>query len=312
MTPHLSPHETREQPAILVVDDDAMVRDIVVEALRFGGFEADACGDGAEALERNATANYDLIVTDMRLPSLDGLSLIKRLKAAMSNTDVIVMTGYGSIENAVECMKAGALEYLIKPFTVDQIQVAVKKAIEHRELRQRALEREFYRELSYVDALTGVHNRRYLDEALAAEVAKSLRTGDPFLLLMIDIDDFKIYNDRNGHQKGDEALSKIGKLLKSACRGYDIVARYGGEEFAIVFPGAGLENAPELAGRILKGVSGEKFDGEDRLPSGSLTVSIGVGCFPEHASNGDDLIRCADRALYEAKKAGKNTIKIAT
>ncbi len=222
--------------AILVVDDDSMVRDIVVEAIRFGGFEADACGDGAEALERNAAKNYDLIVTDMRLPSLDGLSLIKRLKASMSDTDVIVMTGYGSIENAVECMKAGAIEYLIKPFTVDQIQVAVKKAIEHRELRRRALEREFYRELSYVDALTGVHNRRYLDEALAAEVAKSLRLGSPFLLLMIDIDDFKIYNDRNGHPKGDEALSKIGKLLKSACRGYDIVARYGGEEFAIVFP----------------------------------------------------------------------------
>ncbi len=108
---------------------------------------------------------------------MDGLSLIKKLRATPSDTDVLVMTGYGSIENAVECMKAGALEYLIKPFTVDQIQVAVRKAVDHRELRRKALEREFYRELSYVDALTGVRNRRYFDEALESEVQKALRHG---------------------------------------------------------------------------------------------------------------------------------------
>ncbi|MBI5251361.1 MAG: diguanylate cyclase [Desulfomonile tiedjei] len=304
-------HEPKERPEILVVDDDPMVRDIVVESIRIAGYEVDVCGDGVEALKKNEEKNYDFIVTDMRLPGMDGLSLIKRLKASSSNTDVIVITGYGSIENAVACMRAGALEYLIKPFTVDQIQVAVRKAIEHRELRRKAMEREFYRELSYVDALTGIHNRRYLNEALSAEVQKALRLESSFILLMIDIDDFKLYNDRNGHQKGDQALAQIGKLLKSACRGYDIVARYGGEEFAIVFPGAGPENAPELAERILRGIADEKFNGEDLLPSGSLTVSIGVACFPEHACTGDELIRCADKALYEAKRTGKNKIKIA-
>ncbi len=304
-------HEPKERPEILVVDDDPMVRDIVVESIRVAGYNVDVCGDGFEALKKNEEKNYDFIVTDMRLPGMDGLSLIKRLKASSSTTDVIVITGYGTIENAVECMKAGALEYLIKPFTVDQIQVAVKKAIEHRELRRKALEREFYRELSYVDALTGIHNRRYLDEALSAEVQKALRLGSSFVLLMIDIDDFKIYNDRNGHQKGDAALAQIGKLLKSACRGYDIVARYGGEEFAMVCPGASRENAPEIAERVLREIAAEKFNGEEALPSGSLTVSIGVACFPEHASNGDELIRRADNALYAAKRTGKNNIKIA-
>lgn len=303
--------EPRDKPEILVVDDDPMVRDVVVESIRAAGYEVDVCGDGVEALKKNEKKNYDFIVTDMRLPGMDGLSLIKRLKAGSSNTDVIVITGYGTIENAVECMKAGALEYLIKPFTVDQIQVAVRKAIEHRELRRKALEREFYRELSYVDALTGVHNRRFLDETLATEVQKALRLNSSFVLLMIDIDDFKLYNDRNGHQKGDEALAKIGKLLKSACRAYDVVARYGGEEFAMVCPGASRVNAPELADRILKGIAEEHFNGEEMLPSGLLTVSIGVSCFPEHASNADDLVRCADRALYEAKKTGKNRIRIA-
>jgi diguanylate cyclase (GGDEF)-like protein len=311
MTLPSSRQEHRDGPAILVVDDDAMVRDIVVESIKAAGYHAEVSEDGADALQKNAKNKYDLIITDMRLPGMDGLSLIKKLKSNNSSTDVIVMTGYGTIENAVECMKAGALEYLIKPFTVDQIQVAVRKAVELRELRRKAIEREFYRELSYVDPLTGVHNRRYLEEALGNEVQKALRLGTSFLVLMIDIDDFKIYNDRNGHQKGDEALSKIGTLLKSVCRVYDIVVRYGGEEFAIVCPGASLEHASELAGRILKEIETERFEGEDLLPSKILTVSIGLACFPVHAKTAEDIIRYADLALYAAKKRGKNNIVIA-
>jgi diguanylate cyclase (GGDEF)-like protein len=310
MTP-LSPIDESVKPSgILVVDDDPVVRELVAEAIAEAGFEVDVCGDGVEALRKNTTKAYDLIVTDMRLPGLDGLSLIRNLKACKSPTDVIVITGYGSIDNAVQCMKAGALEYLIKPLSVDQIQIAVRKAVEHRELKRRAQEREFYRELSYIDSLTGIHNRRYFDEALLAETEKSLRLGLSLVLIMIDIDNFKIYNDCNGHQKGDDALAKMAQLFKSTCRGYDIVARYGGEEFAIVFPGASKENALELSSRIMKGVRAASFEGERLMPSGSLTISIGVACFPEHATNAEDLIRASDQALYAAKKAGGNTIKM--
>ena len=170
MVTFYSPTDEASHVNILVVDDDPMVREVVVESIREAGYDVDVCGDGQEALARNAAKGYDLIVTDMRLPGLDGLSLIKKLKSSKSTTDVLVITGYGSIENAVECMKAGALEYLIKPFTVDQMQMAVRKAIEHRELRRRAQEREFYRELSYVDGLTGIHNRRFFDEAPSRDI----------------------------------------------------------------------------------------------------------------------------------------------
>jgi diguanylate cyclase (GGDEF)-like protein len=303
-----TPIKKRTKPRILVVDDDSMVREVVVESVKIAGFTADECADGAEALEKNTQQAYDLMITDMRLPGLDGLSLIKKLRSLKSDTDVIVMTGYGSIENAVECMKAGALEYLIKPFTVDQIQLAVSKAVEHRELRRRAQESQFYKELSYVDGLTRIHNRRYFDEALQAEVIKAKRFGSGLVLLLIDIDDFKIYNDRNGHQKGDEALAKMGQILKSACRGYDIVTRYGGEEFAILFPVATTRNAHELAGRIVKEVRQTDFEGEHLLPSGALTISVGVACFPEDAAAPAELVRRADEALYEAKNTGKNRI----
>jgi len=310
MTPLPPVDESVKRAGILVVDDDPVVRELVADAIAEAGFEVDVCGDGVEALSKNAAKAYDLIVTDMRLPGLDGLSLIRNLKAGKSGTDVIVITGYGSIDNAVQCMKAGALEYLIKPLSVDHIQMAVRKAVEHRELKRRAQEREFYRELSYIDALTGIHNRRYFDEALCAETQKSMRHGLPLVLVMIDIDDFKIYNDCNGHQKGDDALAKMAQLFKSACRGYDIVARYGGDEFVIVFPGASKENAIELSSRIMNEVRTASFEGEHLLPSGSLTVSIGVACFPEHATNDEDLISASDQALYAAKRAGGNTIKM--
>jgi diguanylate cyclase (GGDEF)-like protein len=207
-------------------------------------------------------------------------------------------------------MRAGALDYIIKPFSVDQIQVAVKKALEHRELRRRAIAMEQYRKLSYLDALTGVYNRRFFDEALEGEIEKSLRHKKSLVLVMIDIDDFKLYNDCNGHQKGDAALIKMAKLFKSACRSSDLVARYGGEEFAIIFPGAGQEHAMELGRRIVTEVGEADFEGQQLVPSGSLTVSIGVACFPEHGRNAVDLISHADQALYEAKKDGKNTIRM--
>jgi diguanylate cyclase (GGDEF)-like protein len=270
----------------------------------------DTCENGEEALRKNAETAYELIVTDMKLPGLDGLSLIKRLKAANSETDVIVITGYGSIENAVECMRAGALDYIIKPFTINQIQMALKKALDHRELRRRAIAMELYRELSYLDPLTGIHNRRFFDEALETEIQKANRLSMTLVLVMIDIDDFKLYNDSNGHQKGDAALVKIAQLFKSACRASDIVARYGGEEFVIIFPGAGQEHAMELSRRIVQEVAAADFDGQNLVPSGSLTVSIGVACFPEHAGSASALIQCADQALYEAKKHGKNTIRL--
>ncbi len=302
--------ESKENLKILVVDDDRVVCGLLVDAVMLCGYEVEACGDGAEAFYKTQQNGYDLIITDMMLPGLDGLSLIRRLEAEKRDTDVIVITGHASIENAVECMKAGARDYLVKPITIDQIQIAIEKAVEHRELRRLAQEREFYRELCYVDPLTGICNRRFLDEALPQQVQKATMERTSFLFLMIDVDDFSIYNLNNLHQKGDEALTRLGQVLKSACRGSDIVSRYGGEEFAIIFPRAHRKNAHELCNRVLNEVRATAFDGEERQPLGALTVSIGVSCYPDDATTSEELIRCSDQALYESKRLGKNRITL--
>ncbi|MCX5861133.1 MAG: diguanylate cyclase [Deltaproteobacteria bacterium] len=306
---HLTP-EKPVTPKVLVVDDDSLVRDVVVESLQSAGYQVDWCANGLLALGKNGQINYDLIITDMMMPSMDGLTLIRNLKLQKSDTDVIVITGFGSVENAVDCMKAGAQDYLIKPLSVEQIQMAARRAIEHRELRLRARERDLYRQLSYEDSLTGIYNRRFFDESLKLEIVKSTRHGAPVLLCMIDIDYFKMYNDHRGHQNGDRVLAEMGQILKSSCRGYDIVTRYGGEEFAIIFPGTDKSEADNLASRIMEGVDAASFDGEDLMPFGSLTVSIGMASFPEDATNGEDLIRRADEALYTAKRDGRNTVRI--
>ena len=295
-------------PRILVVDDELGICQSCVKILSKEGHHVEYALNGYDALKMMQQNPFDLIITDLKMSSMGGMEVLRRVKESYPDSMVIVITGYGTIENAVECMRAGALDYLIKPFSVDQIQVSVNRAVEHRELRRRAIELEVYRELSYIDPLTGIYNRRFFDEILETEIQKSVREDAPLVLVMIDIDDFKSYNDCNGHQQGDAALERIARLFKTACRSYDIVARYGGEEFAIIFPGARKEHALELGKRIVTEVGETHFEGEHLVPSGSLTVSAGVACFPEHANDAQELIRHADEALYEAKNLGKNTI----
>jgi diguanylate cyclase (GGDEF)-like protein len=296
----------RPADRILIVDDDPVVGDVLVTAVELLGYRADLRKSGEEALQALHELRRPIVITDMRMPGMDGLTLLNRLRQWNLDTDVIVITGHGSIENAVECMKAGAVDYLIKPFSVEQIQVAVQKAFERRDLKEKAKKGEFYRKLAYVDALTAVFNRRHFDEAIVAEIERASLKGTRVLLMMVDIDDFKTFNDRHGHQNGDAALKRLAALLMASCRASDIVARYGGEEFTVIFPGTDRSMAQLLADRILEAVRNENFKWDSDMAAESVTVSIGAACYPDDALDADGLVRRADEALYAAKRAGKN------
>ncbi|MEW6348063.1 MAG: diguanylate cyclase [Thermodesulfobacteriota bacterium] len=313
MGPLLSGDIRGKSTRVLVVDDDPVVRSLVAECVMEGGYAADECGDGAEAIEKIRITPYEVIITDMMLPGVDGLSLIKKLKQNGTDTDVIVITGYGSIQNAVECMKEGARDYLVKPISADHILLALGKVVEFRELRRRA---QYYEQQCNVDFLTGVGSRRCFEDALAKELLRAKRSGNAVTVLMLDIDDFKTYQSPRGnlteerlHQLGDEALKQVGDILRASCRETDTVARWGGDEFVVVLPKASRENALEVAGRIMNSVRKSPFEGSESMPLGCLTVSVGLASFPEDAGTADDLFRCANQALFAAKLKGKNSLR---
>jgi len=164
--------------------------------------------------------------------------------------------------------------------------------------------------LSLTDAMTGLHNYRYFEDRLKGELNRAKRHNKNVSLMILDIDYFKNYNDTLGHQAGDEVLRSIGKILRETIRDEDIVARYGGEEFCIILPGIEKTGIPILGERVRKKIESEKFFKEEVQPGGQVTISIGTATFPEDAKNYSTIVENADKALYQAKNAGRNQIKV--
>jgi len=179
--------------------------------------------------------------------------------------------------------------------------------------RTRALEavNQKLEKLAITDGLTGLHNHRFFHERMALEAERSLRSGHELSLLMIDVDHFKLYNDRHGHPAGDDVLRGVASLLIEGRRVSDIVARYGGEEFAIVLCDTAKGQATELAERLRQRVASYSFVYASNQPGGKLTISVGVAAMPEDAGDGQTLIDAADAALYAAKRAGRNRVRVA-
>lgn len=185
--------------------------------------------------------------------------------------------------------------------TLDSIAPQIAIAIDRMAERDKASE---YAKLSITDPLTGLLNRRYIEERLTEEIKRSDRTGDPVSFMMIDVDEFKSYNDRFGHPAGDEALVTIGGLLKESLRGADIAARYGGEEFAVLLPQTSTHEAETIAERVRAGVEAADF------PKRRITVSIGIASRSTEIVAVRELISAADKALYQAKAHGRNNVQI--
>jgi len=189
---------------------------------------------------------------------------------------------------------------------LDIIGPQVALALERAEWQERATE---FQLMSITDSLTNLPNRRYLEERLAEELNRSKRYDSPMSFLMIDIDDFKAYNDKNGHQAGDVALQITAHCLKGALRAVDIASRYGGEEFCILLPETGITEAGVIADRIRHRVSTTEFPHGKAQPLGHVTISVGVSTFTKNVDTSENIIAAADRALYQAKSMGKDRIE---
>jgi diguanylate cyclase (GGDEF)-like protein len=484
--------EARER--VLVVDDDDDIRELLALTLRHEGWAVTAARSGSEALVALRQQGPAVALIDFQLPDMNGLELIRLTRAVDPNLACIVVTGQGSEHVAVEIMKAGAVDYLVKPFEPRMIAAVVRQAIEDRRFRSSRLYRDITRDLaaknallekrmeqlnrrmsetstlyeaagiltsqlalgevlatvlrlagelfqspaasvrliddsgerlelaahaglgedycrrgpvplgasaagraaltgepvhvvdasrddvylkgellaheglrsllclpllvrgrcigvmtlyhrrprSYepeelrflstfagtvsiavdnarlygeqarlaiTDGLTGLYNHKHFHEALAAEVNRARRYGHPISLVLVDIDHFKSYNDTWGHQAGDALLRTLAGIFKAAARQNDLVARYGGEEFAFVLPQTDKRQATALAKRLCRTVERRRCEGEEILPGGRLTVSLGVAAYPEDVMHAAELVGRADQALYRAKHLGRNQVQ---
>jgi len=295
---------------ILVVDDDNLARETLGELLSMSEFCVKTTSSAKEALDILVNTSFDIIISDLVMPKMDGIALTKAIKEMGLDIPIIVMTGFATIEHAVESMKAGASDFITKPFNFDQIQIIIKKTLETKKLKELAKEREYYKTLSNIDGLTEVNNYRYFSQILDTEIKRQTRYKGFLSLMMIDIDNFKHYNDTYGHLIGDMVLKQVAYLIKKTTRGCDFVARYGGEEFAVILPETSDKEAVVVAERIRREIENFKFETHDGVPLEKVTVTIGIASFPKDAQDKKTLIDKADKALYMGKAKGKNCVFI--
>ena len=311
---------------VLVVDDDASIRAVVAEVLRDDGNVVVEAGSGDQALAACDGNEFDLVLTDIRMPGMDGITLLGRLRQRYPGAHVVVMTSHASLETAVGALKRGAYDYLSKPFeNLDIISGVAKRALDNVRLAReresliatlsannRELEKlnRFFRELAIRDGLTGLYNHRHLHDVLRLEVERARRYRRELSLIFADVDYFKRYNDTHGHQHGDQVLRSIAELLKDNVRETDVVARWGGEEFVIVAPETHAAEGMEIADKLRDTVARFPFYGRESMPGGQLTISIGVADLASDLTH-DTLVHRADQAVYRAKEHGRNQVCLA-
>lgn len=303
---------SHNEPAkkVLIVEDDQLARESLEEFLQLHYFTVLGVSNALEALNILKKTDFDLVLTDLVMPEMDGISMTKAIRELGKDIPVLVMTGFASIEYAVEAIKAGATDFITKPLKLEHVVFIINRVLETRFLRKKALETEYYKDLSNRDELTKISNYRHFNYVLQLEIDRQLRYHRPLTLLIIDIDDFKKCNDAHGHLTGDLVLVKVASLLTTQIRGCDFVARYGGDEFTVILPEISEKEALPVCKRIMKSIENCDFQSFEKRNIGPLSVTIGIASFPKNADDSKELIEKADRAMYAGKRAGKNCICI--
>ena len=295
-------------PSILLVDDEEDARMTLSELLEMKQFRVTVADTGEKALKMLEDTPFDLVLSDLFMPRIDGIALTRAIKSMGLTVPVIVMTGFATIEAAVETMKAGAADFITKPFNIDQILIVITRTLETKRLQRLAEEREYFEHLSNIDGLTELYNHRHFHQILLTEIEREKRYRRPLSLMIIDIDNFKACNDTYGHLVGDVVLKQIGALIKKSTRGCDFVARYGGEEFTVIMPETPKQEAAVVAERIRSSIEEFSFSSFAGKHMGRLTVTIGLASLPEDAHDKKGLIEMADQKMYKGKDAGKNRV----
>lgn len=300
--------ENEALPKILVVDDEEIICNLLFDTLSPIGYQVKTAINGNAAINQIENESFEIIITDLKMPGISGLELLQHVRKINPDICVVVTTAYGTIESAVSAMKLGAYDYICKPFELEEMKIVVTRAVEWQRLLRKSRLVEMYKRLSIIDGLTGVYNHRYFHEFLDLELQRAEKNSRICCLIFADVDDFKKYNDLNGHLAGDEILRELAAIILSTTRKSDVVARYGGEEFAVVLPDTAMSGGLCVARKIMKETRDKKWMYAGIYPDEKISLSVGVVAYPADALAKEDLIRKADNAMYSAKKNGKNRI----
>jgi diguanylate cyclase (GGDEF)-like protein len=323
---------------ILVVDDCAETCLALKDLLELLGYQGTLTASSREEAlqvlrcdEPAAETSIHLVLVDVQLPGLDGLETCRRIKATphLRDIPVLVMTAGIKEELLAQAFEAGASDYLCKPLNTVELHARLRSALalkgeldKRRQREQELLEvtrqlqklNEELQRLAVLDELTGIANRRYFNMLLNQEWGRATRAVLPLSLVLIDIDCFKRYNDAHGHQKGDECLRKVADCLNAHVkRSGDCVARYGGEEFAVILAHTGLQGAATMAEMLRRSVAELGLEHACSPVAPRVTISLGAAStVPERGGSAEMLLAAADNALYEAKRAGRNQVRLFT
>jgi diguanylate cyclase (GGDEF)-like protein len=278
-----------KKDSILIIDDDAVILKFMKIVLEMEGYECETAISSQAALERVQSTPFDIMITDIVMPGMNGLELTGKAKGIRPNMSVIITTGFVDNFSYDKAIEAGASDFIKKPFTEKELIARIKHVKMQQEIRN----------LTLRDELTGIYNRRGFFALVEYQFNLAKRSKTGMFMLYADLDNLKIINDTLGHQEGDRALTMAADILRKNFRQSDIIARIGGDEF-VVFPvGTSADCVDKILERLQKAL--EAYNAENNRGY-SLSISAGISFYdPERPCTIDDLLAAADRSMYERK-----------
>jgi diguanylate cyclase (GGDEF)-like protein len=311
----------KKNPRVLIIDDDQNIRALLLNILS-ESYDCSEAESAEQALIALAQSKFDLVISDIQMGGMSGLELVPRVHSIAPDCVVLMVSGESGIETAIAAMRAGAFDYIMKPFNMLHLEAAVERALRQSELLQ---EKQIYKNrietmlrqrtaevdrLAYYDTLTDLPNRTLFEDRLAQALAVAQRTNQPLAVLFVSLDQLKKVNDTLGHPLGDLLLKEVASRLRLCVTEGDTVARFGGEEFAILLTTIGqTRDVLEVVGSIRELLK-PSFDLNGQELFG--TASMGISFFPLDGTDSQSLLKNAGAALYRTKTAGGDNYQFYT
>lgn len=293
---------------VLVIDDDKDSMEILLEPLRWEGYDARGVSSEEEAHKLIESWTPHVVILDWMAPSMAGLRVLKAVRERLAHVSCVFVSENSSTEAIIEALDSGADDYIVKPFVPLELLARIRTQLRIRDLNEQLLyANERLKELVDTDDLTGLYNMRSLYQRLDFEMERARRFNRDVCVVMMDMDYFKTVNDGHDHLFGSYVLSEVGKIIRACTRNIDIPARYGGDEFLVVLTETNHEGAMHFCQRLRESIERTTFkNGEDSI---QLTASLGFAItVPGEVLSARELVRRADHALYDAKRGGRNQV----